>query len=88
MVGAEVTQTEVSIPLDETSYGAGRHAVVVLSAPTKKALMKYIAECRYHRTHEGDRPGQMYATGLECLRYMKGDGFWQAICISSTYWDV
>lgn len=78
-----------TIYLDESGYGSGQHTLVVLTARKKKTLQKWVAERKFVRTHDGDCPGQVYAFGLECLRYVKGDfDRWQAICISSTYWDV
>ena len=89
MTEQQIDSAGVEILLDESGYGSGQHQVVVLSAASKTALKKFIAERSYNRTHDGDRPGQVYATGLRCLRYFKGDfNRWQAVCVSSTYWDV
>lgn len=85
---SEIAQSDTSIMLDESGYGSGQHAVIVLSGPSKRALKKEIAS-RNHRIHEGDRPGQVYARGCKAIRYTKSDSNnWCAICISSVYYNV
>lgn len=83
----EVAQSETSIGLGESGYGSGQHAVIVLSAKTKRALKKEVAS-RNYRLHNGDRPGQAFAVGCKAIRYCKGDYQWDAVCISSVYYDV
>lgn len=76
------------LPLDESGYGSGQHAVIVLTGDTKRAIKFEVCQ-RNYRLHNGDRPGQAYARGCKVLRWLKGDySRWQAVCVSSTYYDI
>lgn len=79
-----------TITMNESSYGATQSALVLIwSDKSKRELVKHCNEHRYVRLHNGDRPGQVYAHSLQVLRYIKGDSsIWQAVCISSSHWDI
>lgn len=85
-----IHSSEQSITMNESSYGATQSSLVLIwSDKSKRELEQHCTKRRYVRLHEGDRPGQVYAHSLTVLRYVKGDSaIWQAVCISSSHWDI
>lgn len=77
----------MQIDLDESSYGATSSAVIVIRAPTRRALTRLVRDRNFR--YAGDNPGQAYAWSCKLLRAIKSDsGDWQGICISSTHFDI
>jgi hypothetical protein len=75
------------LPLNESGYGSGQHAVVIIEALSLVQLAHKIAERRGRKA--GDNPGQVYAWGCKPIKIHKGDyENYQAICVASTYWDI
>lgn len=69
------------------SDGYDRHQfVVVLTGQTKGMIRNQVA-ARQWRNY-GDNPGSAYLGTCEVLRYLKIESGWQAICLSSVYFDV
>lgn len=82
---AEIEFSE-GIPLDESGYGSGQHAIVVLSG-ARADIKRTIAGMNWRRS--GDNPGQIFAWSCKVLKWYKGDyDRWQAVCLSSSYRDI
>lgn len=78
------------ISMNSSGYGStSTRLTLIWSDKSKRELMRYCRDASYNRLHEGDRPGQAFATSLTVLRYVKGDSdMWQAVCLSSVHYDV
>lgn len=61
-------------------------ALVVLRAPSRRALSRRIDERRWRR--EGDNPGQAYAGTCQLLKRIRQGKEWVGIVICSVHYDV
>lgn len=80
-------QSATAIQLGETGYGSGQHAVIVITAKSRRELSRKVNACKWRKY--GDNPGQAFMGDCVLLRALRNDyGTWEGICISSTHWDI